>query len=64
MLKETVFYSKEKKSDYNLKIALTDPQTSGGVLFGVDEVHEVRALEKLRDSSYEQSSFVGYVEKK
>jgi selenide, water dikinase len=45
--------------DYNLKMLLLDPQTSGGLFFGVEPDKAQQALERLRSEGYTASAIVG-----
>lgn len=47
--------------DYNLKMALLDPQTSGGLLFTVSDGKADEALRMLRDSGFDKAEVVGEV---
>ncbi|MDP1653423.1 MAG: selenide, water dikinase SelD [Rhodocyclaceae bacterium] len=45
--------------DYSLKMLLLDPQTSGGLFFGVEPEKAQAALERLHDAGYAASAIVG-----
>jgi selenide,water dikinase len=45
--------------DYNLKMLLLDPQTSGGLFFGVEPEKAQQALERLRAEGYTASAIIG-----
>ncbi len=45
--------------DYSLKMLLLDPQTSGGLFFGVAPEQASAALRRLRDAGYARAAIVG-----
>ena len=45
--------------DYSLKMLLLDPQTSGGLCFGVAFEQAQAALERLRDAGYAAAAIIG-----
>jgi len=45
--------------DYSLKMLLLDPQTSGGLLFGIESALARPALKKLHAAGYKVSAIVG-----
>lgn len=45
--------------DYSLKMLLLDPQTSGGLFFGVRPEQALRAVERLRSVGYAEAGIVG-----
>lgn len=45
--------------DYSLKMLLLDPQTSGGLFFGVDPARAQAALQQLRATGYPAAAIVG-----
>jgi selenide,water dikinase len=45
--------------DYSLKMLLVDPQTSGGLFFGVRPEQALRAVDVLRGAGYRQAEIVG-----
>lgn len=54
----------ENGMDYNLKMLLFDPQTSGGLLFAVSEENVESALRDLHEHGNLQAAIIGRVEKK
>src|SRR5690554_855911 len=54
----------ENGIDYNLKMLLFDPQTSGGLLFAVSEENVGLALRDLHEHGNLQAAIIGRVEKK
>ena len=45
--------------DYSLKMLLLDPQTSGGLFFGIESDRAQLALERLRSDGYTASAIIG-----
>lgn len=45
--------------DYSRKMLLLDPQTSGGLLFGIAPARAPEALARLRDAGYASAALVG-----
>jgi selenide,water dikinase len=41
--------------------SLFDPQTSGGLLFGIPEAHTESVLRFLKDEGFEDSAIIGHV---
>lgn len=51
----------DNQLDYNLKMALLDPQTSGGLLICVPEKKSLEILNELKLAGYEYTSIIGRV---
>jgi len=52
----------ETRVDYNLRMLLFDPQTSGGLLFAVSGEHASSAVSDLHNSGNEHAAIIGRVE--